>query len=51
LAFPAGLAGLDPDLNATLKQEGVLKLLNADHFYPSVGDAVVAFLAQPKSHP
>ena len=45
------LAGLDPDLNATLKQEGVLKLLNADHFCPSVRDAVVAFVAQSKDHP
>jgi len=45
------LAGLDPDMNATLKQEGVLNLLNADHFYPSVGDAVVAYLDQSKSHP
>ena len=39
------LAGLDPDLNATLKQEGVLKLLKADHLYPSVDDAVAAFTA------
>jgi MFS superfamily sulfate permease-like transporter len=45
------LAGLDPDLNATLKQEGVLKLLNADHFYPSVQDAVAAFGAEPKTQP
>jgi hypothetical protein len=29
----------------------VLKLLNADHFYPSVGEAVVAFLAQSKPNP
>ena len=44
------LAGLDPDLNATLEQEGVLKLLHSDHFYPSVSDAVAAFRAQPKGH-
>jgi MFS superfamily sulfate permease-like transporter len=45
------LAGLDPDLNATLKQEGVLTLLNADHFYPTVADAVAAFGVEPKSSP
>jgi hypothetical protein len=43
------MAGLDSDRNATLKQEGVLKLLNTDHFYPTVPDAVAAFGAEPKS--
>jgi hypothetical protein len=45
------LAGLDPDRSATLKQEGVLKLRNADHFYPAVADAVAALGAEPKSRP
>ncbi|GAA3628207.1 SulP family inorganic anion transporter [Microlunatus ginsengisoli] len=37
------LAGLDPDLQATLEQFGVLQLLNVDHIYPTVADAVAAF--------
>ena len=41
------LAGLDPDLNATLQQQGVLRMLNSDHFYDSVDDAVAAFRALP----
>jgi MFS superfamily sulfate permease-like transporter len=45
------LAGLDPDLNATLKQEGVLQLLNADHFYASVAEAVAAFSVDPTGRP
>ncbi|MGS0687464.1 SulP family inorganic anion transporter [Nakamurella sp. GG22] len=44
------LAGLDPDLHATLKQEGVLGMLNADHVFASVDDAIAAFRAAPAEH-
>jgi len=44
------LAGLDPDLHATLRQEGVLRMLNSDHIYVSVAAAVAAFRAQPAPH-
>ncbi len=44
------LAGLDPDLHATLKQEGVLGMLNADHVFTSVDDAMTAFRALPAEH-
>ncbi len=37
------LAALDPDLRSTLEQQGVLKMLNVDHIYDSVPDAVAAF--------
>ena len=45
------LAGLDPDLGATLRQQGVLRMLNSDHLYGSVADAVAAFKAHPAPHP
>ncbi len=41
------LAGLDPNLHATLRQQGVLQMLNADHVYDSVAAAVAAFSALP----
>ncbi len=41
------LAGLDPDLHTTLTKQGVLQMLNADHIYGSVDDAVTAFRALP----
>ncbi len=44
------LAALDPDLRATLSQQGVLKMLNVDHIYDSVVEAVRAFLATPSVH-
>ena len=45
------LAGLDPDLDATLRQQGVLRMLNSDHLYGSVADAVAAFRAHQAPHP
>lgn len=39
------LAGIDPDLHSTLRQEGVLSKVNADHIFSSVVDAVAAFRA------
>ena len=41
------LAGLDPDLHSTLKQQGVLQMLNADHIFDSMDEAVAAFRALP----
>ncbi|MGW5239508.1 SulP family inorganic anion transporter [Monashia sp. NPDC004114] len=41
------LANLDPDLRATLEKFGVLQLLNVDHIYPTVADAVAAFRSLP----
>ncbi len=40
------LGGLDPDLQATLEQFGVLQLLKVDHIYPTVEDAVAGFRAE-----
>jgi MFS superfamily sulfate permease-like transporter len=37
------LANLDPDLRATLDRFGVIQMLNVDHIYPTVADAVAAF--------
>ncbi|WP_256794591.1 SulP family inorganic anion transporter [Terrabacter sp. Ter38] len=46
------LAALDPDLRATLEKLGVLQMLSADHIYPTVADAVVAFRSSsPKLGP
>jgi high affinity sulfate transporter 1 len=45
------LAALDPELRATLTQEGVLPMLNVDHIYDSVPDAVAAFRAAPATPP
>jgi MFS superfamily sulfate permease-like transporter len=45
------LAGLDPDLRATLTEQGVLKMLNADHFFPTIPDAVTAFHHTPPDGP
>jgi high affinity sulfate transporter 1 len=39
------LAALDPDLRATLERFGVLELLNVDHVYPTVEDAIAGFRA------
>uniref|UniRef100_UPI003D9036C7 SulP family inorganic anion transporter n=1 Tax=Gordonia sp. B7-2 TaxID=3420932 RepID=UPI003D9036C7 len=37
------LAGVDPELSAALRSDGVLADLNPDHVYPTVGAAVRAF--------
>src|SRR5205823_3955909 len=39
------LAALDPDLRATLDRFGVLQMLNVDHIYPSLAEAIADFRA------
>ena len=41
------LAAPDPDLRAVLAKLGVLKMLNVDHIFDSVDDAVAAFRSEP----
>ena len=41
------LAALDPELRATLVQDGVLPMLNVDHIFDTLPDAVAAFRADP----
>jgi hypothetical protein len=45
------LAGLDPDLRATLDRFGVLDLLNVDQIYPTAEEAVAAFLSSSQVSP
>ena len=45
------LTGLDPDLRATLERFGVLGLINVDHIYPTVEEAVTAYLASSQAGP
>ncbi len=45
------LAAPDPDLRADLAKLGVLKMLNVDHIYDSVDDAVAAFRSEPAVPP
>ncbi|HET9648422.1 MAG TPA: SulP family inorganic anion transporter [Microlunatus sp.] len=45
------LAALDPDLRATLEEDGVLPMLNVDHIYPTVEEAVAAFRASSSTPP
>jgi sulfate permease, SulP family len=40
------LGGLDPDLRADLRKQGVLLMLNADHIFGSVSAALAAFHAE-----
>ncbi len=45
------LAAPDPDLRTVLAKLGVLKMLNVDHIYDTVDDAVAAFRSQPSVSP
>jgi len=45
------LAAPDPDLRAVLAKLGVLKMLNVDHIFDSVDDAVAAFRSEPAVPP
>ncbi len=41
------LAALDPDLRATLNTFGIIELLEIDHIYPTVEEAIADFRASP----
>lgn len=43
------LAAPDPEFREMLQRLGVLELLNADHIYPTVEDAVAGFRAAPST--
>jgi MFS superfamily sulfate permease-like transporter len=45
------LAGLDPDLRATLERFGVIELIHVDHIYDTVEEAVAAFRSSPSPSP
>ena len=42
------LATLDPDLRAALDEFGVLQMLDVDHIYPTVEEAVAGFRSSPQ---
>lgn len=42
------LAALDPDLRAALDEFGVLQMLDVDHIYPTVEEAVAGFRSSPQ---